>query len=71
MPQFDRETARAFVEAGYMPLADYIEIFAEAVLAETDHEVPLVPSLRERINPDPRVVNYSDPARVLPLKSHL
>jgi hypothetical protein len=27
-PQIDRETARALVEAGYMPLADYVASFA-------------------------------------------
>jgi hypothetical protein len=27
MPQLDRTTARALVEAGYMPLSRYIEMF--------------------------------------------
>ncbi len=27
MPQVDRATARALVESGYMPLADYVEDF--------------------------------------------
>jgi hypothetical protein len=27
MPQLDRTTARALVEAGYMPLSHYIEMF--------------------------------------------
>jgi len=26
-PQLDKETARALVEAGYMPLADYVAIY--------------------------------------------
>jgi hypothetical protein len=26
-PQLDRETARALVDAGYMPLADYVAIY--------------------------------------------
>jgi hypothetical protein len=27
MPAFDRTTARALVEAGYMPLSHYVEMF--------------------------------------------
>ena len=29
MPHLDRTTARALVEAGYMPLSDYIGIFEQ------------------------------------------
>jgi hypothetical protein len=40
MEQLDRVTARALVEAGYMPLDHYIERFGE----EVRHEAKLVSS---------------------------
>ena len=41
MANLDRMTARALVEAGYMPLADYVERFGESYV----DEAPLVPEL--------------------------
>ena len=36
----DRVTARALVEAGYMPLAEYLDIFGEEIATETYHVSP-------------------------------
>lgn len=33
-PSLDRETARALVEAGYMPLADYVALYGAEVAAD-------------------------------------
>ena len=41
MANLDRMTARALVEAGYMPLSDYVERFGEPYV----DEVTLVPEL--------------------------
>ena len=43
MADLDRTTAKALVEAGYMPLSAYIEMFG----AEHSTEVPLVPVLED------------------------
>ena len=45
MANLDRMTARALVEAGYMPLSDYVERFGEHYVVEA----PLVPEL-EAVN---------------------
>jgi hypothetical protein len=37
MAALDRITARALVEAGYMPLAHYIELFGDEVRREGEH----------------------------------
>jgi hypothetical protein len=37
-PELDRTSARALVDAGYMPLADYITAFGES--ARADDQVP-------------------------------
>ncbi len=42
MADLDRATARALVEAGYMPLSVYIQLFGDA--AANAKEAPLVPS---------------------------
>lgn len=34
MPQLDRTTARALVEAGYMPLSHYIEMFEPKLMLQ-------------------------------------
>ena len=39
MPQIDRVTARAFTEAGYMPLSEYIRTFGDEVAAEATTEL--------------------------------
>jgi len=36
----DRATARALVEAGYMPLDEYVRLFGEEVLAEANQQSP-------------------------------
>jgi len=43
MANLDRTTARALVEAGYMPLSVYLQLFGEAVANAQD--APLVPDL--------------------------
>ncbi|MGO9005199.1 MAG: hypothetical protein ACLQIQ_11580 [Beijerinckiaceae bacterium] len=50
MAQLDRLAARALVEAGYMPLDRYIELFSEGVLGESKH---VVLSLIETHDPQP------------------
>ncbi len=40
MPGLDRATARALVDAGYMPLSDYVELFGG-----TRNDTPLVPDM--------------------------
>lgn len=41
MADLDRTTARALVDAGYMPLSDYIARFGD--VADHTNEAPLVP----------------------------
>ena len=43
MADLDRTTARALVEAGFMPLSVYIEMFGAT--AEHNFDAPLVPAL--------------------------
>ena len=43
MADLDRTTARALVDAGYMPLSVYIEMFGAT--AEHNFDAPLVPAL--------------------------
>lgn len=50
MTYLDRTTAKALVEAGYMPLSAYIEMYGAA--AEHETEAPLVPDLKnDQIGP--------------------
>jgi hypothetical protein len=44
MAELDRTTARALVEAGYMPLAHYIEMFGEDAPGDRKGESRHVPS---------------------------
>lgn len=44
MADLDRTTAKALVEAGYMPLSVYMEMFGAA--AEHGIDAPLVPDLQ-------------------------
>ena len=43
MANLDRTTAQALVDAGYMPLSAYVEMFG----ATADHDAPLVPALED------------------------
>jgi hypothetical protein len=45
MADLDRTTARALVDAGYMPLSVYIEMFGAT--AEQNFDAPLVPTLED------------------------
>jgi hypothetical protein len=50
----DRFTARALVDAGYMPLREYIRLFGEEVEAEAYHPSPgTAPDLHEMEHPQP------------------
>ncbi|WP_152535702.1 hypothetical protein [Bradyrhizobium sp. Ai1a-2] len=45
----DRVTARALVEAGYMPLSEYIAMFGDEIAAEAYHSSPsTAPEMREQ-----------------------
>jgi hypothetical protein len=45
MADLDRTTAKALVEAGYMPLSVYIQLFGAT--AEHELDAPLVPDLKD------------------------
>ena len=49
MADLDRTTARALVEAGFMPLSVYIEMFGAT--AEHNFDAPLVPDLNDHTDP--------------------
>lgn len=50
MPQIDRSSARALVDAGYMPLSHYIELFGpEHMLHEVDSPSTVPETRREKI----------------------
>ena len=43
MADLDHATAQALVDAGYMPLSAYVEMFG----ATADHDAPLVPAIED------------------------
>ena len=54
--RYDREMARAFVEAGYMSLRDYIDLYGPMIEAEHRQKMSFVQRWMERIN---RRVGYA------------
>ena len=57
MAYLDRTTAKALVDAGYMPLSAYIELFGAA--AEHEIDAPLVPEQKnDQLGPVPSRVNH-------------
>lgn len=49
MNGLDRTTARALVDAGYMPVADYLDMFGEEPLAVAE-SASIVPQAHELVN---------------------
>jgi hypothetical protein len=56
-PQFDRETARALVDAGYMPLADYVAIYGIGHRAQPRMKSASPGNERRRAPPRPRLMH--------------
>jgi hypothetical protein len=48
MTDLDRTTARALVEAGYMPLLQYVALFGECDLSSGADDVSIVPADKEK-----------------------
>ena len=46
MAKLDQTTARALVDAGYMPLSNYLEMFSGGVTKPNNHsEAPITPEV--------------------------
>jgi hypothetical protein len=56
-PQLDKETARALVEAGYMPLADYVAIYGIGDAARPKMRSANPGNERRRARPRPRLMH--------------
>jgi len=56
-PQLDKETARALVEAGYMPLADYVAIYGISDAARPKMRSANLGNERRRARPRPRLMH--------------
>ena len=62
MPQMDRAVARALTEAGYMPLSEYIEMFADEVIGRTTPKESL-PIGSHRTRPWSVPAHFASPIR--------
>ena len=56
-PLLDRETARALVDAGYMPLADYVAIYGIGDAAQPKMRSADRRNERRRASPRPRLMH--------------
>jgi hypothetical protein len=67
----DRITARALVDAGYMPIGEYIRLFGDEVMAEAYHHSPnTAPDLPALMHESPHPQHRSIVAQLLELFHH-